>query len=105
MQTIKQIGEYKVKEVFNENGKIKLNTKIRGNKSLCKYFGNEVAKNYIGGGMLIVAHACNEEMALEIVNNVRINCPNLDIYLCNIGPVIGTHVGPGTVAVAFSEIK
>ena len=55
-----------------------------------------------GGPVHIAIHhaqALDEAMVLEKQVRSRFNCR--DVYFSEIGPVIGAHVGPGTVGVAF----
>ncbi len=42
-----------------------------------------------------------EAMGQELVNRVRAIYPHLTPELCQMGPVLGTHGGPGTVGLAF----
>jgi len=48
---------------------------------------------------VIHAQAFDEAVALEKQVRARFNCRN--VHFSEIGPVIGAHVGPGTVGVAF----
>ena len=79
--------------------------KIRGTKkvferltSLVEDFKN---KNESTGIELAFAHASDEALLQKLVDSVNnvYNCS--DLLITEIGPVVGTHVGPGTLAVCF----
>lgn len=64
----------------------------------------ELMEQRIPGGSPVHAaihhvQALDEAMVLEKQVRSRFNCRN--VYFSEIGPVIGAHVGPGTVGVAF----
>ncbi len=48
-----------------------------------------------------VIHANAPEEAARLREQVRERFPHTELYLAELSPVIGTHVGPGTVGVAF----
>ena len=48
-----------------------------------------------------VIHANAPEEAARLREQVRERFPYTELYLAELSPVIGTHVGPGTVGVAF----
>ena len=47
----------------------------------------------------LVAHADNPEGAKELKKAIKGLCKN--VIICEIGPVIGSHVGTGMLAVLF----
>lgn len=48
-----------------------------------------------------VLHADCEELANTLANNVRESYPQAEVCVQQIGPVVGSHCGPGTIAVLF----
>ena len=48
-----------------------------------------------------VIHANTPDEAVRLQEQVRERFPCAELYLAELSPVIGTHVGPGTVGVAF----
>ena len=48
-----------------------------------------------------VAHADSETEALDLRKSVEERFPEANIFLSEIGPVIGAHVGPGMLALAY----
>lgn len=75
--------------------------KVRGKSNviptLVKHFEAEAVdpKN----NLVFIAHADNKEGALELQKAVKGMCKETQI--CDIGPVIGTHVGSGMLAILF----
>jgi len=52
-----------------------------------------------------VHHISAEDRANEIMELLKGKYPDIPISVCSIGPVIGLHVGPGTVGVVYSTEK
>ena len=52
-------------------------------------------------GRMWVAHSDCIETANKVVEQLKAQYPKADVKLFEIGPVIGTHCGAGTVAVYF----
>lgn len=48
-----------------------------------------------------VQHVLAEEKAESILERLRVSHPHADVGPAEIGPVLGIHVGPGTIGVAF----
>jgi DegV family protein with EDD domain len=52
---------------------------------------------------IAVQHLANPERAEQLASHLRARVPRLNhLYVTEIGPVIGVHVGPGTLAVVIS---
>lgn len=49
--------------------------------------------------LVMIGHAYNKEGALELQKQLKGKCK--DIKICDIGPIIGTHVGTGMLATLF----
>ncbi len=88
---------------FNEEGKILNIEKVKGTRkalsALLNYMktkGSEVAKYKV-----FILQADCEELAQRLADNIREQFGNLDIEIRPVGPVIGSHCGPGTVGVVF----
>ncbi len=79
--------------------------KIRGKSnvipSLVKHMerDGEDLKN----SLVFVAHADNKEGALELKKQIKGKCK--EVKICDIGPVIGTHVGSGMLAILFTGTR
>lgn len=88
---------------FNDEGKIVNINKAKGFKkalsTLLDYLktkGTELDQYKI-----YVLNADNEKEAESFVNQIKEEYPNADIVTQPIGPVIGSHCGPGTVGLIF----
>lgn len=85
----------------DETGKLVNVSKIRGKSNmintLVKYIkrdSEDLKKNTV-----LVGHADNMEGAKELRRTIKGMCK--DVQICDIGPIIGTHVGSGMLAVTF----
>ena len=88
---------------FNEEGKILNINKVKGFKTalatLVDYLsqkGSELDKY-----KMYVLHADCEETAKGLVATLKEKFGDLDIEIQTVGPVIGSHCGPGTIGLAF----
>ncbi len=88
---------------FNEEGKILNINKVKGFKKALatlrdymKAKGSELDKYKV-----FVLHADCEKTAAEFVESIKKEFGNLDVVLQPVGPVIGSHCGPGTVGLIF----
>lgn len=88
---------------FNEEGKILNINKVKGFKkalsTLIDYMatkGSEL-ENY----KVFVVHADNEGEAQSFVTNIKNKFGDLDVELQPVGPVIGSHCGPGMIGLVF----
>lgn len=88
---------------FNEEGKILNIEKVKGTRkalsALINYMktkGSEVAKYKV-----FILQADCDELAQRLADNIRSEFGDVDIEIRPVGPVIGSHCGPGTVGVVF----
>lgn len=89
---------------MGKGGKIEAAEKVQGSKKAMKLLAERVAENIENPGeqTLILLHADAEEEAIKLSEIVKTRVPEIkDIRLQIIGPVIGAHCGPGTLAVCF----
>lgn len=81
-------------------------TKIRGKNKIVSALV-EQGEQFIGSGTgpvdLAVVHSLEPELATEIAARVSERIQIRDTYLAEIGSVIGTHVGPGTVGIVLQK--
>lgn len=84
------------------DGKTTVLNKVRTKKKAVQYildtFFEDITKK--GVGQVVVHHIDNEVESQKLVQIIeeKINQP---VSVCSIGPVIGLHVGPGTIALAY----
>ena len=88
---------------INEEGKILNIAKAKGFKkalsSLIGYMKNKGSE--FDKYKIFVLHADNENEANAFAENIRKEFGEVDLDMQPIGPVIGSHCGPGTIGVIF----
>ncbi len=85
-----------------ENGVTTILTKVRTKKKAVITMIDKMFHDIeeYGLGEVIVHHIHAYGEALELVKELEEKL-KIKIGICSIGPVIGTHVGPGTIAIAY----
>lgn len=90
---------------FNLDGSLSLVGVARGRKkalkALVKYYDENHAEHHGSNNFVLVGSADSEGDAKWIEEHLDRPKEALPAIRCIIGPVIGSHVGPGMVAVAF----
>lgn len=89
-----------------ENGVTSIFTKVRTKKKAVITMIDKVLEDVKDYGLseIVVHHINCYEEAKELANTIGEKL-NINISICDIGPVIGLHVGPGTVAIAYYTEK
>lgn len=88
---------------FDKIGGLEPLEKVRGRRPAVKRMLKMVEENahYLVNRPVLIGHAdCRDEAEAfreALTNDLRIE----NVIICDIGPVIGCHVGPGTLAVTF----
>lgn len=91
----------------DDTGHMIVTSKIRTRKKLLKIIVDKMEDNAIDGldynDQIYISHADNIEIVEEIIELIKDRFKNLDqeIKVTNIGPTIGSHIGPGTLAVFY----
>ncbi|MBG9981441.1 DegV family protein [Facklamia sp. DSM 111018] len=88
---------------FNQIGEIVLLEKIRTNKKVYQRWLQLIAKaldTYPQGVSILVTHANNEVDLEKLVEKITTVYPDLPLYINTIGPVVGTHIGEGSLGMA-----
>ena len=89
--------------VETREGKLAAAAKVRGRKKAMSYIVDKAVENIedqkesIG----IVLHADCLPEAERLLGMLQAKLPEMTIRVENIGPVIGTHAGPGALAFCF----
>ncbi len=86
-----------------KEGKIVAYDKVKGRKKLIKKLAELTEENYLdtdeGRELMVIMHGDNVDMAEalkeEILKRVSFN----NVWIQHVGPVIGSHCGPGVMAV------
>ncbi len=84
-------------------GKLSAAAKVRGRKKAIGYIIDQAVANVVDQteSIGLVLHADCPEDAEKLAATLREKLPDMVIRVENVGPVIGTHAGPGTVAFCF----
>lgn len=87
----------------NREGMIAAYAKVRGRRSALNYIVDKTVENLEDPteSPIIVCHADALEDAEKVKTQLETKIPGANVLIENIGPVIGAHAGPGTVAVCF----
>ena len=86
------------------DGSMTAENKIRGRKAALRYLADKTAENIEdpAGQEIILMHADAEEDAKKLETMIRERVPALGkVKIVFVGPVIGAHAGPGTIASVF----
>lgn len=96
------LGIKPVLHVDNE-GRLIPAIKVRGRRKSMDTLIEQLAKTGINLGeqTIFVGHGNSEKDAKQLKHEIRERFHPKEIILCDIGPVIGAHVGPGMLAVSF----
>lgn len=98
----------KIKPIISvdNEGKLYVENKVRGNKRGEEYMISKV-KDMMDEEehTVFVAHGDCEERAIVLKEKLEANTNAENIRITKIGPIIGTHTGPGMLAVLFMEKK
>lgn len=91
---------------LDNSGKIIAYDKVRGRKNAIKRTINMMLEHAVDGsnysGKCFICHSNNYEDAVETQKAVMEHFPNVkEPPICDIGTIIASHSGPGTVAVFF----
>lgn len=87
----------------NEQGCLQVKEKPRGRK---KGISAQIAKMSQGwlsdmGRLIVIGHGDDPEAAEQLRTAVAERFPDAEIYVTQIGPIIGAHTGPGMLALIY----
>ncbi|CAM3754426.1 DegV family protein [Alkalicoccus chagannorensis] len=97
----------KIKPILslNEEGEVFPFEKVRGSKKALQKIVDEFTNQYNGMPLHVgISHAQAEEEAVQIMQKLKDTFDVQEEVITDIGPVIGTHVGPGTVSIAVTPL-
>lgn len=88
---------------LNEAGKIVAYDKVRGKKNAIDTTIKEIIKHYVAGGQIYIGHSDCYDLACETRDALKKSLPKNtpEIKIVDIGTIIVSHCGRGTVAVFF----
>jgi DegV family protein with EDD domain len=88
---------------MDEEGKLTLDSKIRGSKAELDFMLTKLTKEgtELSDQVIIIGHGDDLAQARELESLIRSKVQVKQIVISKIGPVIGTHTGPGMLALSF----
>jgi len=89
-----------------ENGKTTILMKVRTKKNAVLAMTDRMLQDISENGLgeIVVSHIDCLDEAKELTKVIKDKL-NVNIDILDIGPVIGLHVGPGTIAVAYYTLE
>ncbi len=91
----------------DDQGHMIVTSKIRTRKKLLKTLLQKMKDNAIGGqgynDQVFISTADNIELSNEVKEMIEEAFPHIDggVKIFNIGPTVGSHIGPGTIAIFY----
>lgn len=87
----------------DEKGCLEVTAKPRGRK---KAISTQLAKMEQGwrpklGRLVVIGHGDDPEAALQLKEKISTQFPETEVYVADIGPIIGAHTGPGMLALIY----
>jgi len=86
-----------------DDGRLVPVQKVRGRHRAIKSFVTQMVVQNIDvkNQIIVIGHSDSHDAALELKDTIISKFGNCEFIINYIGPVIGSHTGPGTMAVAF----
>ena len=101
--TIGSILDLKPILTLTREGKIVAFDKVKGRKKVVKYLADKVSENAVDDDIFrelcVVYNADNVEQATALKEELERRFQFKNLWFMDVGPVIGCHCGPGTMAV------
>ena len=95
----------KIKPILhvNEEGKLIPREKVQGRRKSIRALADKVKQNIVGpeGQLVLISHGDCEAEAQSLADMIKAELPVAEVRLSYIGPIVGAHSGPGTLAVFF----
>jgi DegV family protein with EDD domain len=88
-----------------QDGKILPHDRIRGKKRMISYLLNEIEKKADKPETQIIGltYSQNEKNALKLKAKIESRFKPQEVFISEIGAAVGSHAGPGTLAVVFKN--
>lgn len=85
----------------DEEGKLTNTAKLRGRKATIRALADKAIQSAEDGCPIFISHADCEEDAIALAHMIRDARGLKTEIITDVGPVIGAHAGPGTLALFF----
>ena len=82
-------------------GALVISEKLRGRRKSMAALADILQRRIDGGRRVLVGHGDSPEDGARLAEMVRERAGAAEVVVTEVGPVIGSHVGPGMLAVAF----
>ena len=88
---------------ISNEGKIVSEEKIKGKKNVIKYLKNKFdeTKGDVSNTNVCILHAADLESAESLKQKLEADYKLKKVWVQDIGPVIGSHTGPGVLAICY----
>ncbi len=88
---------------LNEEGKVSVKENVIGMRKAIKTLAGKFSKlgDILKEQVIQIAHCDCPDLAESLKKQIQKICPIADVIVDYVGPVVGCHVGPGTVGIAF----
>lgn len=86
---------------MNEKGELYLSEKVRGRKKVLDVMISKIKSLNLEYKEVFIGHADCITNAEYVYDGIKKEFPDLNLYIMPMGPIIGTHTGPDTIALAF----
>lgn len=87
---------------LTKEGKIVAFDKVKGKKKVVKYLADLAEKNYVDDDickeLMVICHGDNLAQAEALKDVITQKLEFKEVWLMDVGPVIGSHCGPGVMA-------
>lgn len=92
---------------MDDEGKLVVVSKIRGTKAEMEFLVSRMIEEgeELSSQTVIVGHGDNLEQAKQLEEQIRSKNVVKDVVISQIGPIIGTHTGPGMLALVYMGRK
>ena len=89
--------------IVNEEGKLIPREKVQGRRKSIRALADKVKQNIVDpeGQLVLISHGDCEAEAQSLADMIKAELPVAEVRLSYIGPIVGAHSGPGTLAVFF----
>ena len=94
-----------IKPILTVDGGLVVQTdKVRGEKRVNKKIIETAVKNAgdLNGKTIIGAYADSREKLETLIEEIKVQFPDVNVRYCRLGPIIGTHGGPTLYGFAYS---
>ena len=101
--TMGSIFNLKPVMILDNEGKLKVVDKLKGRKKVLKYLANKYIERAVDkeNQSVFISHVDAKEDAEYIKNLILTESKAKEVFINNIGSVIGSHGGPGALALMF----